>query len=480
MTLSFDSTQARGMRDQLSRSLSVLKSGRDLDLGTIRHTAGRLGWYAEVLQSGRCRTKSWWDYTRFWKQLRPANRARLIKDTEWWLEKLVVWADKDLLGIEYPILTADETLKAPHSIYVVQSDASGDDGFGFAEGFLEDENPSFVSRQWGDGYTFVTSHNGELQAFLFWIRSTVIQSKLVVWVSDCLSAVWSVNKGGCHEDAGFATLSLILEEADRKGIFVLALWCPRELNQFPDYLSHLAAHLHRFEARGHVDDLVEPSTRSGVFGQREEERQGSSARCPTLRRVVSEAPGGDIPFVVPVSVRVRVQPRPQESRINPECVGCAQLPQGTLPSDGSVLDRAKRQLQTGRAGSGAEISRPHRVQSEAPPPTSSAIIVRREVGPQRAGDAGVGGDASDRAQRAVTQCGAALRSQGETRPLGSQSQRVFSLSGADQDASEGRRHIHLLPRPRGAECGEAPSQVVRPTADVGSRRSAHLPSSPWV
>ena len=67
MTLSFDATQAKGMWDQLSRSLAILKAGRDLDMGTIRHTAGRLGWYAEVLQSGRCRTKPWWDYTRFWK-----------------------------------------------------------------------------------------------------------------------------------------------------------------------------------------------------------------------------------------------------------------------------------------------------------------------------------------------------------------------------------------------------------------------------
>ena len=216
MTLSFDATQAKGMWDQLSSSLAILKAGRDLDMGTIRHTAGRLGWYAEVLQSGRCRTKGWWGYTRFWKQLRPVNRAGLIKDTEWWLEKIRVWADGGLSGVEYPILTADETLRAPHTIYIVQSDASGGDGFGFVEGFLEDENPGYVSRQWGDGYSFFTSHNGELQAFLFWIRTTSIRSKLVLWVTDCLSAVWSVNKGGCHEDAGFETLSFVLEEAERQ------------------------------------------------------------------------------------------------------------------------------------------------------------------------------------------------------------------------------------------------------------------------
>ena len=421
------------MWDQLSSSLAILKAGRDLDMGTIRHTAGRLGWYAEVLQSGRCRTKGWWGYTRFWKQLRPVNRAGLIKDTEWWLEKIRVWADGGLSGVEYPILTADETLRAPHTIYIVQSDASGGDGFGFVEGFLEDENPGYVSRQWGDGYSFFTSHNGELQAFLFWIRTTSIRSKLVLWVTDCLSAVWSVNKGGCHEDAGFETLSSVLEEADEKGLFLLALWCPREHNRFPDYLSHLATYLLRVETRGHVGDFLKPSAQGGDVSHGKEERQGGGACRSELYGVVREAPSGGLPPVVPFPVGVRVQSRAPQPRVDEKHFGRAQQPQGTRPSSGSRMDRAERQLKAVRVSAGVEISRLHGVQPKAPPSTGAAAVICEEVGSQRTSNVGASSHAAHRPQWFVAQRRAAVGSQGSARFVGTQPQRVHPLFRANKN-----------------------------------------------
>ena len=83
---------------QLETHLSRMRSGFDLDKGTVRSVAGSLNWYSEVLQSGRLRIRSWWSYVHHGKELGQAMRLRLERDTEWWIAVLTKWGDSDITG----------------------------------------------------------------------------------------------------------------------------------------------------------------------------------------------------------------------------------------------------------------------------------------------------------------------------------------------------------------------------------------------
>jgi len=258
MTLSFDKTQARGMWVQLEGYLGTLRAGHNMDIGSIRSVAGSLNWYAEVLQSGRMHIRSWWLYHKYHTKFTLTARAGLIKDTLWWMRVLAKWAEDTVANIEYPILTAVELLKTEGNLVVVQSDAAGLDGFGYFYGALESYDPRYYSSRWTEEYQFVHSHNGEMQALLHFVRNTAARGVLVLWVTDCLAAVWSVNKGRCFEGVGMASLTAILVLCDEKRIQLLPLWVPRESNQFADYLSHLAMYRGETEAGGAVRSLSVP------------------------------------------------------------------------------------------------------------------------------------------------------------------------------------------------------------------------------
>ena len=144
-----------------------------------------------------------------------------------------------------------ELLKTEGNLVVVQSDAAGLDGFGYFYGALESYDPKYYSSRWTEEYQFVHSHNGE-------IRNTAARGVLVLWVTGCLAAVWSVNKGRCFEGVGMASLTAILVLCDEKRIQLLPLWVPRESNQFADYLSHLAMYRGGTEAGGAVRSLSVP------------------------------------------------------------------------------------------------------------------------------------------------------------------------------------------------------------------------------
>ncbi len=250
MMVSFDSTQAKGMRAQLATYLDRIRMGYDLDLGTIRHVAGSLNWYAEVVQSGRTRLRAWWSYLRYGSKLKLGLKLRLVQDTEWWLELLGRWSEGGVMGVEYPNLNAEELASDDNSIWVVQSDASGPDGFGYYHGSLMGDAHQYVSRVWGGEYLFGSSHNGEMQSLLHFLRHTAERCKVLVWISDSLSAVWSVNKGRCGADGSLAVLNEILRLCDVYHLQLLALWVPREDNMYADYLSHLASSLCREEVVG--------------------------------------------------------------------------------------------------------------------------------------------------------------------------------------------------------------------------------------
>jgi hypothetical protein len=192
-----------------------------------------------------------------------------VFDARWWKGVVQKWEDDTHGGIEYPILSVEELLANPAAIHVVQSDASGEDGFGYFYGDLGDEEASFVARQWegnaeltdewyNDPLQWTTSHDSEMKGLLHFVQDTDKRNVMLIWVSDCLSAVWSVNKGRCREALGLITLTEILGVCDEKRLLIVALWVPRELNAYADYLSHLTAYLGRSEVRGTTCGLRVP------------------------------------------------------------------------------------------------------------------------------------------------------------------------------------------------------------------------------
>ena len=78
---------------------------------------------------------------------------------------------------------------------------------------------------------------------------------MLIWVTDCPAAVWTVNKGRCYEELGLITLARILEKCDDHKIVLVALWVPRESNEYADYLSHLCHYVNRDEVRGRANEL---------------------------------------------------------------------------------------------------------------------------------------------------------------------------------------------------------------------------------
>ena len=124
MTISFEKTQCLAMKIELEQHLATFQAGRNIDATSIRHVAGKINWYSEVLQSGRAHNRSWWLYHKHGRNLRAPARLKLIRDTQWWIDILDTWGGGSLSGVEYPILSAEVLLKEK-KICVVQSDASG-------------------------------------------------------------------------------------------------------------------------------------------------------------------------------------------------------------------------------------------------------------------------------------------------------------------------------------------------------------------
>ena len=314
MRLSFEHMQCVAMTLELQQHLAILLAGHNLDRTTIRHVAGKLNWYAEVVQSGRLHIRSWWLYFKFVRDLRSPARIKLIEDTKWWIHVVATWGGGELTGIEYPIFSAGELLQEK-KICVNQSDASGEDGFGYVHGYLEDDHPEYVSHAWDDIYQFINSHNGELQALLHFLRNTKLRSIVLLWVSDCLSAVWSINKGRCHDTVALETLSDILNLCDEYKIQLLALWVPREINEFQDYLSHLSMYLNRHDVTGFVGDLdISAEHRSGNC--RSKALQSIVQHSGEIQSLVHRGGTGSIPTNVQVDSGVSMSACNQQQRVN--------------------------------------------------------------------------------------------------------------------------------------------------------------------
>jgi hypothetical protein len=184
-------------------------------------------------------------------------RRRLVEHSEKWCDQLEIWSADDSTGREVPILSGAELLSQPNKLYLVQSDASGPDGFGYHweqfKGFssldIEGDVP-YYAQQWDEDYFFLQSHQGEFNALLHFLRTTSFKDCMLIWVTDCESAMWSLNQGRCRDTIAMEILLEMLEIADSRKIQLVGLWVPRELNTTADYLSHLAALLNVHHVSG--------------------------------------------------------------------------------------------------------------------------------------------------------------------------------------------------------------------------------------
>lgn len=257
MTMRFDATQARGTRLQLQSYMELITKGRHLDHTTVRHVCGKLNWYSEVVQSGRMHIQSWWDYERNGKRTYQVTLGKLISDTQWWIDLLQVWGCAASGKVEYKILSAEEIRVNPRAMMVVQSDASGTDGFGYYWGYVRQEDLDYRSVRWGEEFDpESTSHTFELQALeYFLVHDCQAEDAILVWVSDNQGSTWSINKGRSREPAAMNVISNILHLCDQKRLQLVALWVPRERNELADYLSHLASYLNRDAVAGKVSEL---------------------------------------------------------------------------------------------------------------------------------------------------------------------------------------------------------------------------------
>lgn len=258
MTIRFDSTQARGMRLQLLAYMDRIRAGHHLDHTTTRHVCGKLNWYSEIVQSGRLHIRPWWEYERHSSAVYAGTMVQLVLDTQWWVDLLQTWEDNRSGTVEYKILSAEELQNNPQSMYFLQSDASGTDGFGYYSGFLRDTDLQYVSKVWDPPLPATeSSHMFELRVLEdFLLHGCTVRDAVLVWISDNEGATWSINKGRTKEPAALPVMRNILHQCDRYHLQIIAVWVPRERNELADYLSHLAHYLNRSEVRGSVADLT--------------------------------------------------------------------------------------------------------------------------------------------------------------------------------------------------------------------------------
>ena len=251
MTMRIDSSQCRGFREQLLAYRYTLATTRRLDLSTLYHLSGKLNWFSEVVQCGRLHLHSLWEYQTTAPIISNALLKAILRDLDWWDVLLEKWSCDTSSSGDIPILSGSEIIAHPERIELVQSDASGTDGFGYLSSLLsESEVYEWYSAIWPTKDTPRHSHEAELRALQHYMQNHAHSGGLVLWVSDSESACWSVNKGHCKDPASRVILESILECCDQYRLQLVALWVPRESNTLADYLSHLSFDLCRSSVSG--------------------------------------------------------------------------------------------------------------------------------------------------------------------------------------------------------------------------------------
>jgi hypothetical protein len=246
MTLRMDPLSAGGFVLQLLEYKTVMQStpgtgAKSLELSDVRHMAGKLNWFSEVIQSGRLHLGAIWSYMQSHPSLTSQRRADVLSEISWWIGVLTLWADETDAEGQFPIVSGAELLDRPHTVQLCQSDASGTDGFGYVSSYLNQDDFDWKSFRWLAGKVPTQSHQAELQA----LHTFVLQGDhkdicLIIWITDSESGCYSVNRANCRDPLALPLLKDIYLECDRLGCQLLAVWVPRENNQLADHLSHLS------------------------------------------------------------------------------------------------------------------------------------------------------------------------------------------------------------------------------------------------
>jgi hypothetical protein len=261
MTVRFDAVQARAYRAELLAFKAAVIERRQVSHTTIRHLAGKANWYAEAVSSARLHTRAFWLYLKHGKDLSQLWHDRLLYSIDWWLATTETWGQDKNTGAEYKIFSADTLTRHPEMVLLIQSDASGTDGRGYLWSTLADDvdkEARFCAHRWS------TEEGPPPHSFFAELRALQdaltdeeigIEGKLLLWITDSLSAVHAVNRGRCKDEATFALLESIFDALDSHTCQIVALFVPREENEAADYLSHLATLLNRDSVSGFLSDL---------------------------------------------------------------------------------------------------------------------------------------------------------------------------------------------------------------------------------
>ena len=260
MVIRMPAASCRSLALEIRRLLEIRRR-RPLRANEVEHICGKLNWMSEVCQAGRAHTTSWYLLSSL-----PASslddhalwRTRFDSDNAWWLARLDCWGANELAGCEYPIRSAQDLLASPGAIHVLQSDASGDSrhGFGYFHGALSSENPRVFAQRWESGFRLRSTQYIELRAPEHFLLHAGVECQLLIWVTDSIAAAYAVNKGAGRGLENTELLCSLLDAADAHRIDVVAIWLPRELNSFADFLSHLAFIFDRDSVSAAASDFI--------------------------------------------------------------------------------------------------------------------------------------------------------------------------------------------------------------------------------
>ena len=131
MSVRIDKDQAGAFLVQLRLYRQQLLSHSHLSEDSLRHLAGKLNWFSEVCQGGRIHIHSLWRCISQSSQGRiaPLTLQLLLEDLDWWGKKLTCWANFQSASGDFRLFSGSEILANKHLVVILQSDASGTDGF---------------------------------------------------------------------------------------------------------------------------------------------------------------------------------------------------------------------------------------------------------------------------------------------------------------------------------------------------------------
>ena len=90
----------------------------------------------------------------------------------------------------------------------------------------------------------------ELYALLDYLTFHNDSSPLIIWLTDSASAALVILKGYTSCNRSLPILKQVMDLLDRSRQQIVALWIPRDQNQFADHLSHLSVLLNSSSVSG--------------------------------------------------------------------------------------------------------------------------------------------------------------------------------------------------------------------------------------